>query len=124
MQSHCSNIASALADCPHLKKLGLGRGAKTVYGEDVDQGGDEILILDEMDLLRSLCLTYGTQPRTQPFKIQTLRLGYSMCLTASTSSLGNYLTKVFDLGTLKNLDIYNGYALQAQDVLEPEKNIS
>jgi len=113
-----------LADCPHLKKLGLGRGAKTVYGEDVDQGGDEILILDEMDLLRSLCLTYGTQPRTQPFKIQTLRLGYSMCLTASTSSLGNYLTKVFDLGTLKNLDIYNGYALQAQDVLEPEKNIS
>ena len=110
-----------MADCPHLKKLGLGRGAKTVYGEDVDQGGDEILILDEMDLLRSLCLTYGTQPRTQPFKIQTLRLGYSMCLTASTSSLGNYLTKVFDLGTLKNLDIYNGYALQAQDVLEPEK---
>ena len=104
------DIASTLAECPHLKKLGLGRATKTCMEGDNEA---EVLILDELNLFESLCLLYGSQTMSEPLNIETLRRGYSMFLAKPTSSASaNYLTKLLHLRTLKSLHIYNGYASQ------------
>ncbi|KAK0115629.1 hypothetical protein ONS95_000101 [Cadophora gregata] len=117
------DIANTLAECPCLKKLGLGRATKTTYGDQNGIGSDELLILDDVDLLESLCLLYGAQVGTLPLKVHTLRLGYSMFFTEpSSSTVGNYLTKLLDLRTLKSLEMYNGYVLlDAADVSDPDR---
>lgn len=58
--------------------------------------------------LERLCLKYESLEKTIPLPIETLRLGYGMCLHESESeTTGNYLAKLADLPNLKQLDIDN-----------------
>jgi hypothetical protein len=106
------DLVDVLGECPGLKTLGLSCGCEY----DCEEIPESLLIGDEedYDFLKKLCENYGSRSRLSPLALDTLRLGQGMYIFDSSimqpvvENQGNYLPKLVQMETLKNLHLFNG----------------
>ncbi|KAE9378854.1 hypothetical protein N431DRAFT_396731 [Stipitochalara longipes BDJ] len=110
------DLASTLADSPHLQNFGLGMACN--FNSDLNP--EVIMVEDELDFLEKLCVEYGSRKSTSPLHLKSLKLGHGMFILKSrsiaNSSPDNFLAKLVRTSGLKTLHIFNG--LSAMDVDE------
>ena len=102
------DLASTLADSPHLQTLGLGMACNF----EVYKNPDVLWVEDELDFFERLCMEYGSQASAAPLPLKCLKLGHGMFIMKSqptaTGSPDNYLAKLVKTSGLKTLHIFNG----------------
>jgi hypothetical protein len=109
------DLASTLADSPHLQTLGLGMACNS----NSDLNPEVIVVEDELDFFEKLCVEYGSRDSTLPLPLKTLKIGHGMFILKSksnaTSSPDNFLAKLVRISGLKTLHIFNGFFIMDVD---------
>ena len=101
------DMVYVLRERPGLKVLGLGMA----YEQDFEGGTAELNDTNYfIDFIDRLCIDYGSQDKTPPLALETLRLGHGMFLSAGSIFHKEriYLNKLVRLDCLHSLHIYNG----------------
>ncbi|KUJ11069.1 uncharacterized protein LY89DRAFT_758763 [Mollisia scopiformis] len=101
-----NRVAHIISKSPRLKKLGLSLTLPSHHFEN--ENPDILIVRPDDDYLEMLCLQCSSCIDFKPLKLETLRLGHGTYLLPSMSKCENYLAKLVDLESLRNLHVWNG----------------